>query len=78
MAFSFESIGWEDESGDRWQGSPDESEIDNVYGLFVHAYDPVTGEHDYFWAFVPSTWDTWDEWWEYIGALMASHGMELA
>ena len=77
MAWSFEPVGWEDEDGAWWQGAPDETELDDTYGVLVHAYDDSTGEHNYFWAFIPETFDSWDDWWDYIGALMGAHGMAL-
>lgn len=49
----------------------------NVYGVFVRAYDPKTGETHRFWNFVYRPFTSWDEWITYIGIMMGQHGMEL-
>lgn len=76
MAFQFETEAWEDDDGNRHRGKP--SDVDAVYGMFIHAHDPKTGEDHHFWAFVYDSFDDWDQWILYIGALMEMHGMALS
>lgn len=78
MPYEFESVGWEDESGERWAGRPDASDLGDTYGILVHAYDPETGEHEYFWSFIPEPFESWDDWWDYISDLMDMYGMASA
>ena len=76
MPFEFEAQGWEDESGNRHRGKP--SDTSDTFGMFVHAYDPKSGEDHHFWAFVYQPFDSWEDWLVYVGALMQMHGMDLA
>ena len=70
-----EVLGWEDYDGNRHNGEP--SDVGQTWGQFIHTYDPATGEHHYFWAFVPYTLDDWDEWGDYVDQLMDMHGIAL-
>lgn len=76
MAFDFDVIGWEDRNGDRHEGKP--SDINDVYGEFVHAFDSATGEHKHFWAFVYDSFEEWEEWLDYIEQLIEGYGLSVA
>lgn len=75
MAWDFEVVGYEDFDGDRHEGKP--SDLSDTWGCLVHCYDSETGQHDYFWAFVPDTFDEWEDWLDYIEGLMGGYGMEM-
>ncbi|MDE2101944.1 MAG: hypothetical protein KGL39_32155 [Patescibacteria group bacterium] len=73
MPYQFDVVGWEDFDGNRHDGMP--SDLSDVYGQLVHAYDPSTGESEHFWAFVPAPFEDWDDWYDYIDSLMDMYGL---
>lgn len=88
MAFDFDVIGWEDYEGNRHIATKAELEVNpdagkptditDTYGVYVHAYDPETGEHQYFWTFSYYDLDEWEDWLDQIGEAMDMCGMEVA
>lgn len=76
MAYGFNVVGWEDANGNRHDGAP--GSTDGVYGQLIEAVDPVTGQTEFFWAFIPEEFDSMDEWYDYIETLMDMYGLELA
>ena len=76
MAFGYNVVGWEDTDGNRHDGMP--SSPAGVYGQLIHAYDPATGQDEFFWAFVPEDFEDWDTWWIYIEGLMDMYGLSVA
>ena len=69
MPYVYDVVAWEDDSGDRHGGPPDD--LDDTFGCLVHVYDPEDPEDEnYFWAFIGDAFENWLEWEVYIETLI--------
>lgn len=76
MAFDFEVERWQAEDFAFHDGKP--TDINDTYGVLVHAVDQTTGEFHYFWAFTYDPFDTWEDWLDYIESMMDMYELPVA
>jgi hypothetical protein len=72
VSYVFDTVGWEDWAGDVHQGAPED--LEDVHGMFVHFYDPDTGDSHYSWTYIDAPFEDWDDWYDLIDGILADHG----
>lgn len=83
MAYQFDVVGWEDWDYNQHWGKPADSDLPNVGGMFVHVYDPETGDSSYHWHYIelpddPNVYWNWDNWYDMITGIEEDHGFAMA
>jgi len=77
MAYEFEAIGWRGFDLERHYGVPTDVDVSEVHQVYVHFFDPVTGDEHWSWVKIEDPLDSWDDWWDFIADDIEGHGYPM-
>jgi hypothetical protein len=81
MTYEVDVTAWKDWDGNDHYEKPWESDLPDVMGIFVHYWDPVTGDDQYTWLYIDppdegEEW-SWDDWYQLTIGILTDHGFDM-